>query len=78
MREALGHGSGLVLATRTSGGNGHGVRRVEAMIGGDRALLEALALGYGDELRSAGVEIVTTGWLRHAERVRAARTRGRS
>jgi hypothetical protein len=75
VREALERGDGLVVATRASStGNGRGVRRIEAVVGGDRDLLEALALEYTAELRQSGVEIVTTGWLRHAERVRAARS----
>ena len=77
VREALQRGDGLVVATRVSGngngGGGGGVRRIEAVVGGDRALLESLALAYTSELRENGVEIVTTGWLRHAERIRATR-----
>lgn len=69
---ALSHGAGLVLATRRRDAPG-GMRRLDVVLAGDRELLESLALDHADDLRRDGVEVVTTGWLRRAERLRAAR-----
>ncbi len=71
VREALASGARLVLATHARSPTGRG--RTTACLAGQRALLESIALGSAAELRTAGTEVVTTGWLRHAERVRASR-----
>lgn len=68
LREALVSGAGLALSTRSS--VTRGVRRIEAMVVGERPLIERLALAHATALRCDGVEVVTTGWLRHAERLR--------
>lgn len=76
LRAPLASGARAALSIRTTKHGRH--RRIEACLAGDRAVIGRLALDAAAELRGCNVEVVTTGWLRHEERLHAARTRPRA
>lgn len=76
LRAPLQAGARIVLATRVTPA-GRSIR-LQACLAGERDLVEPASLDAAADLRKAGIEVVTTGRLRHEERLRAARRRATS